>query len=174
MTARAAIRVDHLADPFALALDVRRNAIACRAGAGEVALRRHVHEREPIERGIVIGGCFRVRGGHGSQVQHVAWGGRYLRRIDEAVAADPYAVVALRKIGHQISALIVGHHDFAECGWQVRRLGDHPHAGFRAARTGDYATDVIGIDRDRHFSGEPRAATGQRRCNDRLKGNACE
>src|SRR5262249_16802281 len=54
MAARAAVGVDDLAYPLALALDVRRNAVAGRPGAGEVALRWQLQQREPIERRIVF------------------------------------------------------------------------------------------------------------------------
>ena len=172
MAAGAAVRVDHLANPFALALDVWRNAVAGWPGAGEVALRRQMHQREPIERRIVLGGRFRVRGRDSRQVQRFAGCGRHLRRIDQAVAAHPDVVVPFWKIGHQIAALVVRHHDLAERRGQICRLGDHPHAGLRAARTGDHAADVIGVHRHGRLSGDPQARAGERRRDDRRKGDA--
>src|SRR4029077_3367428 len=56
MTARAAVRVDDLANPLALALDVRSDSVSARPGAGEIALGRHLQQREPVQRGIVFDG----------------------------------------------------------------------------------------------------------------------
>src|SRR5207244_2749889 len=54
MAARAAVGVDDVADPLALALDVGRDAVALFAGAGEIALRRHLHQRVPVLCRVVL------------------------------------------------------------------------------------------------------------------------
>ena len=61
MTASAAVGVDDLANPLALALDGGRNTVPVVPRAGEIALGRHLHQREPVQRGIVFDGSLLVR-----------------------------------------------------------------------------------------------------------------
>ncbi len=61
MTAGAAVRVDDLANPFALALDAGRNTVPARPRAREIALGRHLQQREPVQRGIVFDRSLLVR-----------------------------------------------------------------------------------------------------------------
>src|SRR4029077_2098141 len=48
MTGRAAVGIDDLANPLALAFDGLRNAVAFGAGAGEVTLGRQLEQGEPV------------------------------------------------------------------------------------------------------------------------------
>src|SRR5207302_5036725 len=54
MAASAAVRVDDLANPLALALNAGSNPVPVRPGTGEIALGRHLKQREPVQRGIVF------------------------------------------------------------------------------------------------------------------------
>ena len=74
-------------------------------------------------------------------------------RIHEAVAAHPHGVVRLRQIGHQESPGVVGDDDLREGRRKVARFGDDPDAGFRAARAGDEAGDVVVVYLDLWLEG---------------------
>lgn len=54
MTSGAPVRVDHRADPLALALDVRRDAVPVRPGAGELVRSRDLEQSEPVLRRVVL------------------------------------------------------------------------------------------------------------------------
>ena len=73
MAAGAAVGVDDIADPLALALDVRRNAVASGACAGKIALRRQLKQRQPILRRVVLRRGLRVGRGHRLEIQCLAW-----------------------------------------------------------------------------------------------------
>ena len=74
MTRGAAARF-HAADPIALALHVRRDAVAAVAGAGELALRRHLHQRQPVRRRVVLSRGRRRARRHRFEIQGLAPGG---------------------------------------------------------------------------------------------------
>ncbi len=146
MAAGAAIGVDDVANPLALALYTWRDAVARRASAGEITGRRYLQHRQPVLRGIVLGRDARTRRGHGGQRELLA-GCRFgFRRVGETVAAHPHVVGRLRQIGHDIAALIVGDDAFDKTRGKVGRLGDDPDAGFRSLWTGHDTTDVIDVD----------------------------
>jgi len=130
MTAGAAVRVDDVANPLALALDAGSNPVARRPGAGEIAFGRHLQQREPVQRGIVFDGRFLVRRDDGLQVKVLPRCGFDFRRIHQPVAANPHIVVRLGKLRHQVTPLIVRDHDLDEFGRQVGGFGDHPDSRF--------------------------------------------
>ena len=104
MAAGAAVGVDDVANPLALALDVRRDAVALVTGAGEIALRRHLQQREPVLRRVVLCRRLLVRRRDRLQVDDLSRRRFHFRRIDEPVAADPDVVFAGRQIGHDEAA----------------------------------------------------------------------
>ena len=161
MTASAAVRVDDLANPLALALDVWRNTVPGRPRAGEITLGRHLQQREPVQRGIVFGCSLLVRRHDRLQVQGLARCGFNLRRIHQPVAANPHIVVRLGKIRHQVAPLIVSDDDLDEFGWQVGGFGDHPDprlgplgAAHHAAHVGIANADSFALELARTHSGQ--------------------
>ena len=87
------------------------------------------------------------RGG-GGHVQDLARLGAHLCGIHEPVAAHPDLIIGHRKIGDQITSLIVRHDDAGEFGGQVRGLGDHPYASFRPIGAAHHAADVVIVNGD--------------------------
>ena len=115
--------------------------------SGKFALVRHVEERHPVARRVVLRGRLRVRRDHRGQVERLAGRRLHLRRIDEAVAAHPHVVVRLREVGDDVASAVVGDDDLREPRRQVVRFGDHPDARLGSLRAGDDAADVVVVDR---------------------------
>ena len=72
----------------------------------------------------------------------VASASHHRRRIDQAVAAHPHAVVGGRQFGQHEAALIVGDDDLDQLRRQFLGFGDDPDAGLRALLALDDAADV--------------------------------
>ena len=109
------------------------------AGAGELALGRHLHQRQPVRRRVVLRRRGRRARRHRLEVERLAGRGLRLRRIDQPVAADPDAVGGLGQIGHQVAPAVVGDDDLHERRRQIARLGDDPDAGLGSGRAGHRA-----------------------------------
>src|SRR5204863_8099980 len=72
VAARAAVGVDDVPDPLALALDFRRDAVALVTGAGEIALRWQLQHREPVLRRVVLRRSLLVGSRDGLEVHDLA------------------------------------------------------------------------------------------------------
>src|SRR5262245_3720627 len=70
----------------------------------------------------------------------------HLRRVDQAVAANPYAVVDRRQVGNDVTALFVGDDDLGKFGWKIDALSNDPYTSFGPVRTADNAADIVAID----------------------------
>ena len=161
MTGPAASRLE-VPQPLRLAADLRRDAVAGRPAARELALVGHAQQREPVAGRVVLGRRARVGRGDRGQVHDLSRRRLDLRRIDQAVAAHPDAVARLREVGQDVPPPVVGDHDPGELRRQLGRLRDHPHARLGSARAGDGAADVVGVDRDRITGGGGWAGAGAR------------
>ena len=171
MTAGAPVRVHDLSNPLALASDVRRDPVAGGTGAWKIVLRRHLQQREPVLRRIVLRGCAHIRRRNGFQVDELAWRRLCFRRVDQPVSADPDVVLRGRKIRHEIAAAIVGHDALDEMCRRVPRFGNDPDAGFRTLRAADNAADVVFVDGDAaaglsRLSHDDRAGPSGQQCAD--------
>ncbi len=149
MAPGAAVGVDDLSDPFALAPDARSNAVAFLARARKIAHRRHLHQGEPELRGVILRGGLLVGRSDGLQVDDLSGRRFRLRRVDETVATHPHVVLGARQIGDDKTSLVVGHDALDQARGKVRRLGDHPDASFRSASARDDSTNVVVVDGDR-------------------------
>ena len=118
------------------------------AFAAELAGLRDLEHRVPVDRRIVLRRRRLVRRRHRLEIELLARLAVDLRRVDETVAAHPHLVFGLGKVGHDVAALVVGHHHLGVAGRQIGGLRDHPHAGFRSARAGNRAADVVIVDGD--------------------------
>ena len=147
MTSVAAIGLDDV-QPLALALQSRRHAIATGSRAGEQALVRDLKQGIPEDRRIIFRRSRRVRCRRRGQVYDIAGRSPNLRRIDQAVAAHPHAVICLWQVGHHIAPATIGDDDLGEFGRQVGRFRDDPDAGFRPVGAGHHACEVVVADRD--------------------------
>ena len=143
VTADAGPVLDH-AEPLGLG-DLVGNIVVLLA---ELAGVRDLEHRVPVDRRIIFSRLGLVRRGHRLEIELLARLAVDLRRVDEAVAAHPHLVFGLGKVGHDVAALVVGHHHLGVAGRQIGGLRDHPHAGFRSARAGDHAADVVIVDGD--------------------------
>jgi hypothetical protein len=142
----AAVGLDDL-QPLSLGLQGLGHAVAPGAGAGELAGRRHVQHRVPVKRRIILRRGLAIRRGRGGQVYRLARRTLHLGAVDKTVSARPQRVIRLRQAGNEVAALVVGDDDLRIAGRQIGGLGDHPDTGFRAARAGDDAADLIVLDR---------------------------
>ena len=112
MTARAAVRIDDVANPLALTLDSFRNPVTFVPCSREIALAWQPQQREPILRGI-IGRCgLLVRRRNGLQIHRLARRRLDLRGIDQSVPTDPHIIISFWQVGHKVATLIVRHHAF--------------------------------------------------------------
>ena len=122
-------------------------AIAAARQGCHLRLVGNIHHRVPVSRRIGL--C--RRGGigcdEGGQIEGLAGAGRYLGRVGEAVAARPYAVFRLGKLGQKKPAGVVGHDDLRESCRKILRFGDDPNTGFGAAGARNRAADTIGRER---------------------------
>ena len=178
VTSRAAVGVDHRADPLALALDVRRDAVPVRPRAGELVRSGDLEQGEPVLRRVVLRRRCRVGGHDRREVERRARLRLRLLGIHQPVAAHPDVVGGLRQIGEQVASRVVRHDDPGETGGQIAGLRDHPDPGLGAVGTGDHTGDVVAVHRDRparrlagqhrddrrgdhHHSRDPDPAPGQ-------------
>ena len=173
MAARAALQV---VDPLALIRHARRDAVAFRPGAGKLAGRGQIDERQPVVARIALGGFLRRSG---DDCRELDVGLSRLRvhglAVGEPVAAHPELELRRRQFGQHEPSLIVRHDDLAKLGRKVAALGDHPDAGFRALAARHDAGDEPGVlggtDLDapgdqRH--GDPRRRRGGQRARAKL------
>jgi hypothetical protein len=139
-----AVDIIHLPQPVVLR-QILRNV----GRPAEIACRRNLHHRVPIERRIIVRCLGGARRRHRSEVQMLAGLRAHLRRIYQPIAAHPHLIVRDWKVGDDVAALVVSDHYLGVFGGQLGRLSDDPHAGLRpAARGFDNAGDVIIIDRN--------------------------
>src|SRR5437016_12825433 len=68
----------------------------------------HAQEREPVQRRVVLRRLLRRRRGHCGEIHDLAARGWNLRRVDQAVAAHPQAVLRLRQARNHVPAFVVG------------------------------------------------------------------
>ena len=146
VAAGAAVGVDDVADPLALALDVRRDAVALVTGAGEIALGRQLQQREPVERRVVLRGGLLVGRRRRLQVDDLSRLGLHLRRVDQPVAADPHVVLACRQVGDDVPAAVVGDDALDQARRCASRFRDHPDAGLGAIGARDHAANIVVIN----------------------------
>jgi hypothetical protein len=128
LVARCARPRLHSAQPIRLCGDVRGDPVSVRSRPREVFTRRHLDEREPRPRGVVVGGGTLVRRWNGGQVDGASRRRLHLLGVDQAVAPDPYIVLGVRKVRHEVASLVVGHDDPRKGRGQIARLRDHPDA----------------------------------------------
>ena len=143
LMAADAVDIVHLLEPVVLR-ELRGNS----ALAAKVAGGRNLHHRVPVDRRVIMCRVRRARRDHRGEIEMHAGLGAHFRRIDQAVAAHPDAVIGIRQIGNEIAALVVGNDDARELGRQFGGLGDHPDAGLRPLRAGHHAADALGADLD--------------------------
>jgi hypothetical protein len=160
MTADAVDVVHPLAPGFL------RDVLRDLGGASEIARRRDLHHRVPIDRRIVVRGRSLVGGCYRGVIDDLAGLRPHPRRIHEPVAAHPHLVICGGEIGDDIAALIVGDDALDIPRRQIGCFRDHPHAGLGPVRAGDHAADVVIVDRDR------RLGTKLRRRSRKQGGNA--
>jgi hypothetical protein len=127
---------------------VGRNPVAFLSSAWEIALLRHLHQREPILRRVVLRSRLLVGRRHSFEVDDFARGRFRLRGVDEAVAADPHVVLTIGQIGYDKASPIIGDHALDEARRQISRFGDHPNASLWSPRAGDDATDIVSVNGD--------------------------
>ena len=114
LVAADAAVVLHGVEPVGL-LDLVGNV----AVAAELIGAGNFQHRIPVDRRIDFRGFRGIRRRHGFEIELLAGLGFDLRRIGEAIAADPDRVFGLRQIGHDVAALIVGDDHLGEAGRQV-------------------------------------------------------
>jgi hypothetical protein len=141
MTAVAAVRL-HDVEPLRLRLQMGRHA-ALRSSFRELARRRDLQHRVPVDRRVIFRRRGLVRRDHRIQIENRPGLRSRFRRVDEPVAANPDAVRRLRQIGEDVTAALVGDDDLRELGRQVGGLGDDPDAGFGAVRARDDAGEIV-------------------------------
>src|SRR5262249_20735585 len=75
----------------------------------------------------------------------------------------PHLIFGLRKVGHHVAALVVGHHHLGIAGGKIGGFRNHPDARLRSVRAGDAAADVVVVDGDGRglLGGEPTHRAGQ-------------
>ena len=115
MTHDAAVAFD-ISEPLASVLEIFAHPVAIGSGAREFTLLRNGKHGKPIERRIILRRCRCIGRQHRFQVQDLARFGSNLRRIDQPVAAYPYAIGCRGEVGDQIAPLIVRNHDFDKLG----------------------------------------------------------
>jgi hypothetical protein len=71
---------------------------------------------------------------------------------ESTVAADPDLVGALRQIGTEIAAAIIGDDDLGQAGRRVGGLGDHPDAGLWTVRARNHAAEIGAADGHRDIA----------------------
>src|SRR5581483_1607999 len=144
LVAADAADVLHRADPPLL-----RHVVRELRSVAHLRGRRDVQHRVPVDRGVALRvlRC-RARGRRRDVHELPRLAGR-LRAVDEPVSARPHRVARTRQIRNHVAALIVGDNNLDVANWKIVRLGDDPDAGFRSARPGDDAADVVCFDRDR-------------------------
>ena len=140
-----------------LAPDLLRDVLGDVGAAAEILGRRNLHQREPVDRRIIMRRGRLVRRRHRRQIDLLAGLGAQSWRIHQPVAAHPDLVVHIRRqVGDHIAALVVGDDDLGEFRRQFRRLRDHPDAGFGPGRTAHHAADVVIVDGNRRLLGMGR------------------
>ncbi len=110
---------------------------------------RNLQHRIPVDTGIILGRGGGVGRGHRAEVQQMARRALLLRRIDQAIAPHPDAVICLRQVRHEIAPAIIGDHDLGEFGREIRRLGDHPDPGLGSVQSADDAAQIARADMER-------------------------
>ena len=166
LMAADAVDVAHALAP-SLARDVLRDL----ARTAEILLGRHFHHRVPVDRRIILRRRPLVGRRHRREIELLAGLGAHLRRVYQPKTAHPNLVVRVRQVRNDVAALIVRDDDLGILGRQLGRLRDYPDAGFRPARTGDHAADVVIVDRDRRLLRVGRCRHGNRHRGDADGGN---
>ena len=133
-------------DPMGLRPHGRRDAVAVRAGARELRRVGHLHQRVPVVGRVDGGGLPRIGGDHCGQIERLPGTARHPRRIRETVAAHPDLVVRVGQVRQHVAPLVIRHHDLAQAGGEVVRLGDDPHPRLGAVRARNDAPDVVGVE----------------------------
>ena len=146
--------------------------LPCGPVPGKSVLGGTCEQREPILRRVVGRRRFRVRRGHGFQIQALARRRLHFRRIDESVAADPDVVAPLRQVRHEVPPLVVGDDALDQPGRRIPGFRNHPDASLGPFRSRDDAANVVarrwrlfqsGPDRHAGRSAKP-PRVGQTRC----------
>ena len=122
------------------------DAVARRPGAGEVARRRRLHQREPVAGGVVVAAARAFGAMVALRFRVLPGVAVHLRRVDEPVATHPHAVVRRRQVREQIPAAIVGDDDLRELRRQIAASPRSPRRRLPAFGAGDDAADVVGVD----------------------------
>ena len=136
-------------DPVVLRQHRLAEAVAVSASAGKIAFRRRLQQRQPVVARIHLCGFLRrLRGIRAERHRLALRLHRHRRRIDQAIAADPHAVVRVGQLRQGEAAAIVGDDNLDDVGRQVTGFGDDPHAGLWSLAALDHAGDVVG-DRGR-------------------------
>ena len=115
----------------------------------ELARVRNLQHRIPVDGGIIFRCVCLARCRDGAQVELLSRLAVHLRRVDEAIAAYPDLVLGLRKVGNDVTPLIVGHDHLGIPGRQICRFRNDPRAGFGPVCSRDHAADVVIVDRNR-------------------------
>lgn len=139
-------RLAHVLDrihPLSLALHGVRHLVALVASSGKFRRRRNIEHRIPIHAGIDLSRCCRRCRRRSLEVEQLAGASVDLRRVLQAIAANPDLVIRIRKIGDDEAALIVGHDDLGIFGRKILCLGNNPHARFGALVTSHLPADIV-------------------------------
>ena len=156
-------------DPRRLVAHARRDAVAGVAGAGELVLGRHLHQRVPVVGGVDLRRLARVRGRDRVEVERVARPAGDRLGVAEAVAAHPDLVVGVGQVRQHVAPGVVGDHDLAEPGVEVVGLGDHPDPRLGPVGAPHDPADVVGVERP--LSGRRRPEPQRRGGHDDQRGH---
>ena len=115
-----------------LALHGLGHLVALVAGAGKLLRGRNVEHRIPVHARIELGRGSRRRRRRCLEVDLLARTRIRLRRILQAIAANPDLVVRVWQIGNDEATLIVRHDDFCKFGRKILCLGNDPDTRFGA------------------------------------------
>src|SRR5215510_3273179 len=141
-------RVFQRIDPVVLVLHHRLDPIPVRARAGELILGGNSHHRIPIDTWIVFGSRGCCRRTNGVQIQVLPGCRPHLRRVDQAVSANPNVIRRPWQLRNNVAAEIIGDDHFGELGRKVGRFRYHPYTRLWPAWTRDHTTNICGADSD--------------------------
>ena len=112
----------------------------------DFAARRQVHHRVPVDRRIDLGGHGLVWCNDGVEIVSLAGTARDLLRVGKSVAPDPDLIIGIRKIRHNVTALVVRDDDLGVTRIEFVGLGNNPDTGLRSIGARHDAADVVAIE----------------------------
>src|SRR6185437_16274080 len=145
MAGFAAVSLDEV-NPFVLALDVGRDAVAARSRARKFISLRHLEKGIPVIRRIVLRSHRSIRRDGRLQIDDLPRLALHLRGIYKAITARPNGIVRLRQIGKQVAATVVSSHFLDVASRQIRGFCDYPYPSFRPVGAGHDSADIVGAN----------------------------